>query len=168
MPLTLRTRNALSFGLMVAGVLCAADQITKLLALELLQPYTPVALLPVFNLTLAFNPGAAFSFLATADGWQRWLLSAVALAVSGYLVFWLRGLPANDRLQAIGLGLILGGAIGNLIDRLRLGEVIDFLDLHYAGWHWPAFNLADSGITIGVLLVLICALRDWRRERKAL
>lgn len=168
MPLRLRNGNALGLGVLVAAAVCAADQVTKILALSLLQPYAPVALLPMFNLTLAFNPGAAFSFLASADGWQRWFLSAIALAVSGYLVFWLRGLPASDRLQAVGLGLILGGAIGNLIDRLRLGEVIDFLDLHYAGWHWPAFNLADSGITIGVLLVLLCALRDWRRERQAL
>lgn len=167
MPMTRGTGKALRLGLIVAAALCLADQITKGLALGLLEPYSPVALLPVFNLTLAFNPGAAFSFLAGADGWQRWFFSAVAVAVSGYLVIWLRGLPATDRLQAIGLGLILGGAIGNLIDRLRLGEVIDFLDLHYAGWHWPAFNLADSGITIGVFLVLLCALRDWRLERRA-
>jgi len=159
-------RSALGTGLVIAALIVAADQATKALALSLLAPYAPVDVLPVLNFTLAFNPGAAFSFLAAAGGWQRWFLVVVALAVSVYLLVWLRGLSAGDRLQAVGLGLILGGAIGNVIDRLRLGEVIDFIDVHYAGWHWPAFNIADSAISIGVLLVLLCALRDWRRERK--
>ena len=158
-------RSGLPLGLAAAVVVLVADQFTKWMALTGLEPYQPLPLLPVLNLTLAFNTGAAFSFLADGGGWQRWLLSAVAVAVGVYLLFWLRGLDAGKRLEAIGLGLILGGAVGNLVDRLRLGGVIDFIDVHVGGWHWPAFNIADSAITLGVVAVLVTAWRDWRRGR---
>ena len=159
--------TGLPLGLGVAVAVLIVDQLAKRAVVEMLDPYQPLALLPVLNLTLAFNPGAAFSLLADGGGWQRWALAAVALAVSAYLVHWLKTLPAVDRLQAIGLGGILGGALGNMVDRLWLGAVIDFIDLHVAGWHWPAFNVADSAITVGVGAVVVCVLRDHRRERRA-
>jgi len=160
--------HALRPGLSVALFVVLADQATKALALALLELYRPVEVLAFVNLRLAFNPGAAFSLLADSGGWQRWLLSAVAVAVSGYLVYWLGGLRRAERLQWIGVALVLGGAIGNLIDRLWHGVVIDFIDLHVRGWHWPAFNIADSAITLGVLAIVISALREWRREREAI
>ncbi|MCX8085859.1 MAG: signal peptidase II [Rhodocyclaceae bacterium] len=106
-----------------------------------------------FNLVLVLNPGASFSFLAEAGGWQKWFFIALALAVSVWLVVMIRR-HAHERLQPFAFALILGGALGNVIDRLRLGAVVDFLDFHLAGWHWPAFNLADSAITLGVILLL--------------
>ncbi|MDR9432360.1 MAG: signal peptidase II [Spiribacter sp.] len=157
--------SALRVGLLLAAMIVVADQSSKWLALMLLNPYEPVSVLPFFDFRLAFNPGAAFSLLANGSGWQRWLLSAVAIAVSIYLVFWLRGLAPTQRCQTMGVGLVLGGAIGNLIDRVHLGVVIDFIDLHAAGWHWPAFNLADSAITVGVVAIVMSAWREWREER---
>ncbi|MEX0429990.1 signal peptidase II [Spiribacter insolitus] len=165
MPVRPVARSGLPLGVATAVVVLVADQLTKWMALSALEPYQPVSLLPVLNLTLAFNAGAAFSFLADGGGWQRWLLSGVAVAVGVYLLIWLRGLDAGKRLEVIGLGLILGGAVGNLVDRLRLGGVIDFIDVHVGGWHWPAFNVADSAITLGVVAVLVTAWRDWRRGR---
>ena len=159
------TISAVKFGLGIAGAVVLTDQATKALALALLEPYRPVAVLAFFDLRLAFNPGAAFSLFANGSGWQRWLLSAVALAVSVYLIHWLRGLSRADRLQATGVSFVLGGAIGNLIDRLWHGVVIDFIDLHAAGWHWPAFNIADSAITLGVVAILASAWREWRQAR---
>ena len=150
----------------MAITVVVADQLTKWLALAALAPYQPVTLAPGLNVTLAFNPGAAFSFLASSGGWQRWLLSGLAFAVSAYLVYWLSRVPRQDRLQMLGLAGILGGAIGNLIDRLYLGAVVDFIDVYYGGWHWPAFNLADSAITLGVIGILLSVLRDSRSCRK--
>jgi signal peptidase II len=150
----------LRLGLGVAALVLLLDQATKLLAEAWLLPYRPVPVLPMLNLMLAYNPGAAFSLLADQPGWQRWFFVALALGVSSYLLWWLRGLAPGRRLEATGLGLLLGGAIGNVIDRLWLGMVIDFIDVHYAGWHWPAFNLADSAITVGVGLLLISAIRQ--------
>lgn len=155
----------LRLGLLTAAVIVLLDQATKLAAEAWLVPYRPLDLLPFINLTLAYNPGAAFSLLADQPGWQRWFFSALALAVSGYIVWWLRTLAAAERMQGLALGLVLGGALGNLADRLRLGMVVDFVDLHYAGWHWPAFNVADAGITVGVALLLLTVFLDWRRGR---
>ena len=162
--MSLRGRS-LRLGLWIAGLVLVVDQATKWLAMNELALHRPEPLLPLLNLTLAFNTGAAFSFLADAPGWQRWLLSGIALAVSLYLLHWLRGLAADRRFEAVGIGLILGGAVGNLIDRLRLGGVIDFIDVHYDGWHWPAFNIADAAITVGVVLILLTAWSDWRHNR---
>ena len=158
-------RSGLRFGLLLGLTVLVVDQASKWLAFNSLSPYTPEALLPLVNLTLAFNTGAAFSFLADAAGWQRWLLIGVAVAVSLYLLHWLRSLAGGRRIEAAGLGLILGGAVGNLIDRVRLGAVIDFIDVHYGGWHWPAFNVADAAITVGVVMILLTAWLDWRRAR---
>ncbi len=116
-------------------------------------------MLPVLNLTLVFNEGAAFSFLATASGWQRWFFIALAVVITAVLVGWLAKLQPHERITAAGLSLVAGGAVGNLVDRLLYGHVVDFLDFYWRSWHWPAFNVADSAITIGVALLLLEALR---------
>lgn len=139
----------------LAGVLVALDLWTKHLATQTLELYRPRVVTDWLNLTLAHNDGAAFSFLAGAGGWQRWFFTAVAILVSGVLLFWLKSLPDRSRLLPVSLALVLGGALGNMIDRIRLGYVVDFIDVHYQGWHWPAFNVADSVIVIGVVLLLI-------------
>jgi len=144
--------------LWLSVLLVAFDQVTKLLASAHLDLHRPLALVPFLNLTLTHNDGAAFSFLSGAGGWQRWFFTAVATGVSVFLLAWMRRLAPGQRAVGIALALVLGGALGNLIDRLWLGYVVDFVDLHYAGWHWPAFNLADSGITVGVAILIADAL----------
>ena len=109
-------------------------------------------------MTLAHNYGAAFSFLSDAGGWQRWLFTGLASVVTLVLIVWLLRLPAGEKLTAAALGLIIGGAVGNLIDRVNNGYVVDFIDVYYSGWHWPAFNVADSAITGGVILLLFDGL----------
>ncbi len=136
-------------------LILAADQATKLWVLAALQPYEVIPVLPAFNLTLVFNEGAAFSFLADAGGWQRWFFVALAVAVSAVLLVWLWRLKPEDRLTAAGLSLVAGGAVGNLIDRVAYGHVVDFVDVYWRAWHWPAFNVADSAITVGVGLLLL-------------
>lgn len=116
--------------------------------------YETMEVTPFFNLKLVYNQGAAFSFLSDQSGWQRWFLSGVAGAVTLVMVYWLRGLKQQERLIALALGLIIGGALGNLIDRLLFGHVIDFLDFYLGQYHWPAFNIADSAISLGVALML--------------
>jgi len=124
-----------------------------------LSLYEVIPLLPSLNLTLAYNEGAAFSFLSDQGGWQRWFFSGLALLVSMVLVGWLMKLK-QERLLAITLALIIGGAVGNLIDRVLFGHVIDFIDVYVQRWHWPAFNVADSAITVGVVLMFIDAFRS--------
>jgi signal peptidase II len=131
------------------------DQGTKYLAVNELQLYEPVAVLPFFNFTLAYKSGAAFSVLADAGGWQRWLFVALALAISAGLVVWLYRLRTNVWGEAVAIALILGGALGNVIDRLWHGHVIDFIDVYYQNWHWPAFNVADSANTVGAVLLVL-------------
>ncbi len=130
------------------------DQATKYAANALLVPYQPLPVTPFFNLTLMFNKGAAFSFLSEAGGWQRWFFIVLALVVTGVLIGWLRGLSPGQRLAALALSLIIAGAVGNLIDRVLLGQVVDFVQLYYGQWYWPAFNVADSAITVGVVIML--------------
>ena len=121
-------------------------------------------LLPFFNLILAYNPGVAFSFLSEQGGWQRWAISALALILSLFLVVWLSRLKQPERWTAVSLSLIIGGAIGNVIDRLLFGHVIDFIQLHYAGLAWPAFNVADSAISLGVAIMLLDIIVVSRRR----
>jgi signal peptidase II len=135
------------------------DQATKWLAEALLIPFHPVPLMPLLNLTLMYNEGAAFSFLANAGGWQRWLFAGFALVMTTVLAFWLLRLEKGDRTTAATLSLIIGGAIGNLIDRVRTGRVVDFIDFYVGTWHWPAFNVADSAISIGIVFLLITSFR---------
>lgn len=144
--------------LWLSGLVIVLDQLSKWLAENALTLYRPVPVLPFFNLTLMYNTGAAFSFLANAGGWQRWFFLALSLIISIILVIWLSRLKAGEGRLAAALALILGGAMGNLIDRALHGYVIDFLDFYYGQWHWPAFNLADSAITIGAVLLVVDSL----------
>lgn len=157
--LSLPRYGALGFGIGVSAAVILLDQLTKLWVLNTFVPGEFVTVTPFFNLVLVFNPGAAFSFLADHAGWQRWFFTLIALAISGWILWQLRSLrPAT--LYSFGLALIMGGALGNLIDRLWLGMVIDFIDLHVAGWHWPAFNVADSAVCIGAVLYVLCQQRQ--------
>jgi len=140
---------ALALGLVVL------DLWTKHLASTQLDLYRAQPITSWLNLTLAHNSGAAFSFLAGAGGWQRWFLSAAAVVIMAILLVWLKRLPNNARLLPAAIALVLSGALGNLVDRVRFGYVVDFIDVHVAGYHWPAFNIADSAIVVGVILILI-------------
>ena len=141
-------------GFLLAAVVIGVDQYTKALASAELQYRVPVEITSWFDLMLAHNTGAAFSFLASAGGWQRWFLAGVALAVSLVVAVWLTRLKRSDLTLGIALGLILGGGLGNLIDRVSLGYVVDFISWHYNDWYWPAFNIADSAICVGAVLLV--------------
>lgn len=140
-------------GLSLLAVLL--DQITKLWVAHDMQLFQSIEILPYVRLTYVHNTGAAFSFLSEAGGWQRWFFAALALVIGSVIAVWLTRLKAHETLMAVSLSLVLGGAIGNLIDRLAYGYVIDFLDIYVQSWHWPAFNVADSAITLGVVLMLL-------------
>ena len=127
---------------------------SKYLADSLLAYAEPVPLLPVFDFTLLYNTGAAFSFLAGAGGWQRWLFVAIAVGMCALLLHWMYRTPAQQRWLNGGLALVLGGALGNLFDRIVHGHVVDFISLHWAGYYFPAFNIADTAITLGTLALL--------------
>jgi signal peptidase II len=142
----------------------ALDFATKQMVLAGLRPGETVPILPVFTLVLAFNPGAAFSFLAGASGWQRWVFTAIAVVASVVIVWLLR--RGGSRIYCAGLALILGGALGNLWDRITLGQVVDFLLFHWREWSYPAFNVADSAITVGAALVIIDSFRARRGAEK--
>jgi len=137
----------------LAAAIAVVDQATKAWLAGALKLGESIAVTGFFNLVFVVNRGAAFSFLADGSGWQRWFFVALALAISAYLILLLPRHAADTRLAA-GLAMVLGGALGNVIDRLRFGAVVDFLDVHAAGWHWPAFNVADSAICVGVGLLL--------------
>ena len=138
-------------------VVLIIDQWTKWLAETNLNFNEPVSVIePILNWTLAYNYGAAFSFLADAGGWQKWFFAGLALLMSLFLIVYLIKAPRNAKLLSIGLALVLGGAVGNLIDRLLHGHVIDFIHVHYNdAWHYPIFNIADMGISIGVVMIVI-------------
>lgn len=145
----------------VSVAVVVADYVTKAAIVATFRPGEQVPVTGFFSLVLAFNTGAAFSFLAAADGWQRWLFAGLAMAASVVIVWLLR--RGGSVLNCLGLALILGGALGNLWDRLALGKVVDFLLFHYAGWAYPAFNVADSAITVGAILVILDSFRHKRR-----
>ena len=134
------------------------DQITKHAILVAFRPGEEKALLPVLSLVLAFNPGAAFSFLAGADGWQRWLFTGIALVACAFMLWMLR--RGGSRWLCGGLALIIGGAIGNLWDRMTIGTVVDFILVHYGSWTFPAFNVADSAITVGAVALILDGFRQ--------
>ena len=144
--------------LTVAAITLLLDQLSKWSALTNLQLGVPEEVLPFMNWLLLFNPGAAFSFLAQGSGWQRWFFTGIGLAASIYIMYLLRK-NLVDKLLCWALSLILGGALGNVLDRIMYGVVVDFIDLHYANWHWPAFNIADSAICIGAGLIIWGELR---------
>lgn len=145
--------------LWLSAVVILIDQITKAVITELYSLGDATPVLPFFNIVRAHNFGAAFSFLAAEGGWQRWFFTAIAVGVSVMLVQWLRKLPREDKFMAIALTLVLGGALGNLIDRIMLGYVVDFLDFFWNGSHFPAFNVADSAITVGAIMLGLDVLR---------
>ena len=155
------------FWLALAAAVVGLDLWTKQLAMTHLVMYQPVEVLPFLNWRLAHNPGAAFSFLAGAGGWQRWFFTVLAIGVSVFLLIWLLRTNRSDRLVPLALSLVMGGAIGNAIDRVRFGYVIDFIDVHARGWHWPAFNIADSAIVCGIILLLFDAFRETFAERRS-
>ena len=150
----------------VALVVFILDQLTKYIASTSLEMYQSIAVMPMFNWTLMHNTGAAFSFLADAGGWQRWFFAVIAVVVSVVIVLWIKRLEQHEKWQAIALALILGGALGNVIDRIWLGYVVDFIDVYYEQWHWPAFNIADSAIFIGVVMIIIDSVREYLDEKK--
>ena len=146
--------------LTISAAIIGLDQVTKWLIVSWLALYETVAIMPYFNLTMAHNNGAAFSFLAQAGGWQRWFFTVLALVISTVLVVWLAKLKPEAKLEAISLSLVIGGAIGNVIDRICYGYVIDFLDIYIGSSHWPAFNVADSAICIGAVLLIIDSIKS--------
>ena len=156
--------NAVSW-LLLSALVIALDQVSKWWALANLQPYQPVAVIDKFlNWMLAFNTGAAFSFLADSGGWQRWFFTGLAIIVSAVLVFWLARTARRDWRNAVPLALIVGGAIGNVIDRIRFGHVVDFIDIYVGQHHWPAFNIADSAICVGAIGLIAFSLFTGKAE----
>ena len=152
--------------LTVAAVVVALDQWTKWLIIENFAEFESVVLLPVLEFMRLHNEGAAFSFLAGASGWQRWLFIVIALAVSGFITWWLTTIDTRkEQILALGLALVLGGALGNLLDRVMLGYVVDFVLVHYGGWSFPAFNVADSSIFCGAVLVIFDGVFLEKRRR---
>lgn len=144
--------------LAIATITLLLDQVSKWSALSHLQIGVPEPVLPFMNWLLLLNPGAAFSFLAQGNGWQRWFFTILGLLACIYIV-WLLRKSQNEKLLSVALSLILGGALGNVLDRLMYGAVVDFIDLYYQNWHWPAFNIADSAICIGAALIIWGELR---------
>ena len=145
-----------------AALLVVLDQLTKYLAVQAIAPGSSVPLLPFLSLVLTYNTGAAFSFLAGESGWQRWFFAAIAVAASA-LIIWLLHRHRKEAFLCIGLTLILGGAIGNLVDRVLVGAVVDFVLLYWRQYQWPAFNVADSCITIGAAMLIWDSLRQSRK-----
>ena len=160
--------NASSYSMLrwtlISFVVIVLDQITKAFATAKLTMFDPVAVMPMFNFTLMHNEGAAFSFLSDAGGWQRWFFSGLASIVSVAIFIWIKKLSPNEKGMAISLSLILGGAIGNLIDRVRFGYVVDFLDVYYDSSHFPAFNIADSAISVGAVIMIIYSFKEDKKN----
>jgi signal peptidase II len=151
--------------LLLSAFIVLADQLTKSYITSHYGEFEFTTVLPVLDITRMHNVGAAFSFLASASGWQRWLFVGLAVAVSIAIIVWLCRMPRSHGLLAAGLALVLGGAIGNVIDRIRLGHVIDFIHFHWERAYFPAFNVADSAITVGAACLLLDALLDSKRTR---
>lgn len=150
-----RSPNALPW-LALSALVIALDQWTKHIVLGALTYLQRVEVIPGFlDWTLAFNTGAAFSFLADESGWQRWLFTALAVGVSAVLVAWLARTRRGDWRTALPLALIVGGALGNLVDRVRFGHVTDFIQVYHGGWYFPAFNIADSAISVGAVFLVL-------------
>jgi signal peptidase II len=150
--------------LWLSGLLIVLDQVSKQIAESQLTPHQAVNVLPYFDWFLTYNTGAAFSLLADAGGWQRWLFTAIAVVISIIIVQWLRKLPREETLTALSLSLILAGAIGNLIDRILFGHVIDYIQVWLGSYPFPAFNVADAAISVGAVLLILGSFLDMRRK----
>jgi signal peptidase II len=155
----------LRLALIVAGAVLVSDQVTKWLILaKVMDPPRIIEVTDFFNLVLVWNRGISFGLLGNWADWQSWVLAAFGTVVAGGLLVWLHR-AVHGLLPSLGIGLIVGGALGNVIDRLRFGAVVDFLDFHVGGWHWPAFNVADSAITVGVVMLVLDAILHDRAEK---
>lgn len=164
----LRIKTTLPLGwYRIAAMVVVVDQLAKRWATESLLEGVPKELSPVLNLMLAYNPGAAFSFLGNAGGWQRWLFTAIAVAASVGITVWMARLKSTQNLLLGSLSLVLGGAVGNLIDRIRTGQVVDFISAHWGEHYFPAFNIADSAITVGAVLLLLDMLLNPQHHNDA-
>lgn len=161
----LEGRNGLIW-LVLSGLLLVLDQVTKLYVSTTMKLYQSIDVLPVFNFTYVHNYGAAFSFLSNAGGWQSYFFSTIAVVISALLIYWLKNLPASNKLLCGAYSLVLAGAIGNLIDRLNHGYVIDFLHVYYQQWDFPVFNIADVAISIGAAMLLLDAFREQKEAKK--
>lgn len=150
----------------LAGLVVVVDQLSKWLVLRNISFGETIYVAPFWNWVLAFNPGAAFSLLADQPGWQRWFFTVLALAISTWIAFMLRQHP-QQKLLSLALTLVMGGALGNVIDRVRFGAVVDFVQWHVAGYYWPAFNVADSAITIGAVLLVIEQLTTTNKKENS-
>lgn len=149
--------NPLRWGLILAFIVIVLDQISKWsILIGLMQPLQRIPLTPFFNLVSAWNRGVSFGMFSSDESWSRWVLSSLAIVIVAFLVNMLR--KTDKKHNVIAIGLIVGGALGNVIDRIVHGAVFDFLDIHIAGYHWPAFNVADSGITIGAVILILDSL----------
>ncbi len=157
-PYSNSSRASLAPWLGIATIVILLDQLTKITITRLFSYGESDPVTSFFNLVLVYNKGAAFSFLAQSAGWQRYFFTGIGIAAALFIVYLLKK-NAGQRLFCSALALILGGAVGNVIDRIAYGHVIDFLDFHVAGWHWPAFNVADSAICIGAVLFVLDELR---------
>ena len=155
---TTSSKYGLAPWLAIAALVLVLDQLTKITIVRLFSYGESLAVTSFFNLVLVYNKGAAFSFLSTESGWQRYLFTALGIAAALFITFLLKR-HAGQRMFCTALALILGGAIGNVIDRIAYGHVIDFLDIYVRNWHWPAFNIADSAICVGAVLFVIDELR---------
>ena len=147
--------DAMSRLLWISVLVAGLDQLSKFMAEALLAPHQAVKVLPFFDWYLTYNTGAAFSFLADAGGWQRWFLTLTTILVSIVIFIWIRKLPSDDKITGVSLSLILGGAIGNLIDRIYLGYVIDYIQVWLGSYPWPAFNIADAAISVGAAILIV-------------
>lgn len=147
-------RQAFLLWLGLSSFLLILDQLTKVIAKNSLFEGVSQPVTSFLNWTLVYNSGAAFSFLAQAGGWQRWFFTSVGI-IAALIMIWLIRKNSHQAIFSLALSLVLSGAIGNVIDRIIYGAVVDFVDVHYMGWHWPAFNIADSAITIGVILLIV-------------
>tara|TARA_B100000700_G_scaffold62274_1_gene68489 strand:+ start:543 stop:1040 length:498 start_codon:yes stop_codon:yes gene_type:complete len=153
--------------LTLSALVLVLDWGTKTWVVSAMSLRESIDVLPFFNITYVHNYGAAFSFLSDAGGWQRWFLSAIAVTISVLLVWWLKRLPATNKLLGSAYALVLAGALGNLYDRLHYGYVIDFIHVYYQDWHYPAFNIADCAICIGAALLLFDAFKSSSKEEQA-
>jgi signal peptidase II len=158
-------RGRAAIWLLLSALVVLADQLSKSYITSHYGEFEFTTVLPILDITRMHNVGAAFSFLATASGWQRWLFITLAVVVSIGIVVWLYRMPRSQGLLACGLALVLGGAIGNVIDRIRLGAVVDFIHFHWDRAYFPAFNIADSAITVGAACLILDAMLEPKRAR---
>jgi signal peptidase II len=159
-PVATAKRTHPAAWLWLSVVVVALDQVTKFLVTRFIDLYERVEVLPVLDFTLLHNTGAAFSMLAGASGWQRWFFIGLACVVSVLLIAWIWRTPRGEKLLPLALALILGGALGNVIDRVLHGYVVDFIHAHWGSAYFPAFNIADSAITVGAALLILDAFRE--------